>query len=65
MGLILIREMEDSNFTAERLETYQPIGKITADTKISYLRTLQALGIDKTSGYKNRSKVLQQEVILL
>jgi cell wall-associated protease len=53
MGLILIREIEDSNFTAEKLESYQPIGKITADTKISYLRTLQALGIDKTSGYQN------------
>ena len=35
MGLIIIREMEDSNFSTEKLETYQPIGKITADTKIS------------------------------
>jgi cell wall-associated protease len=53
MGLILIREMEDSNFTAEKLESYQPIGKLAADTKISYLRTLQALGIDKTSGHQS------------
>ncbi len=51
MGHILIKEMEDSNFTAEKLESYQPIGKLTADTKISYLRTIQALGIDKTSGH--------------
>ncbi len=53
MGFILIREMEDSNFTAEKLETYQPIGKITADTKISYLRTLQALGIDRMNGHQS------------
>ncbi len=53
MGVILIREMEDSNFTAEKLESYQPIGKLTADTKISYLRTLQALGIDKSNGHQS------------
>lgn len=53
MGTILIREMEDSNFTTEKLETYQPIGKITADTKISYLRTMQALGIDRSSGHQS------------
>jgi subtilisin family serine protease len=51
MGLILIREIEDTNFTTEQLETYQPIGKLTADTKISYLRTMQALGIDRSSGH--------------
>ena len=53
MGVILIREIEDSNFTAEKLETYQPVGKLTADTKISYLRTLQALGIDKSNGHQS------------
>jgi subtilisin family serine protease len=51
MGLILIREIEDTNFTTEQLETYQPIGKLTADTKISYLRTMQALGIDRLTGH--------------
>ena len=51
MGIILIREIEDTNFTTEQLETYQPIGKLTADTKISYLRTMQALGIDRSSGH--------------
>ena len=53
MGVVLIREMEDSNFSTEKLETYQPIGKITADTKISYLRTMQALGIDRTNGHQS------------
>jgi subtilisin family serine protease len=51
MGLILIREIVDTNFTTEQLESFQPIGKLTADTKISYLRTMQALGIDRISGY--------------
>ena len=51
MGVIIIREIEDSNFTTEQLETYQPIGKLTADTKISYLRTMQALGIDRLAGH--------------
>jgi len=51
MGLILIKEIEDTNFTTEQLETFQPIGKLTADTKISYLRTMQALGIDRMSGH--------------
>jgi subtilisin family serine protease len=53
MGIILIREIEDSNFTTERLENYQPIGKLTADTKISYLRTMQALGIDRLAGHQS------------
>jgi subtilisin family serine protease len=53
MGVILIREMEDSNFSTEKLETYQPIGKITADTKISYLRTMQTLGIDRSNGHQS------------
>jgi len=52
MGVILIKEIEDSNFNAEKLEAYQPIGKLTADTKISYLRTVQALGIDRSNGHQ-------------
>lgn len=53
MGTILIREMEDSNFSTEQLESYQPIGKITATTKISYLKTIQALGIDRSNGHQS------------
>ena len=51
MGAVLIKEIEDTNFTAEQLEPFQPIGKFAADTKISYLRTLQTLGIDKSMPY--------------
>jgi subtilisin family serine protease len=62
MGLILIREMEDSNFTTEQLETYQPIGKLTADTKISYLRTMQALGIDRLAGHQSLLEDLNEYI---
>lgn len=53
MGSIILREIEDSNFNAEKLENYQPIAKLTADTKISYLRTLLALGIDRSNGHQS------------
>lgn len=53
MGVILIRELEDSNFNAEKLETFLPIAKITADTKISYLRTLVTLGIEGSNGHQS------------
>jgi cell wall-associated protease len=63
MGLIIIKEIEDSNFTTEKLENYQPIGKITADTKISYLRTMQALGIDRLSGYQSLVEDLNEYIL--
>ncbi len=62
MGIILIREIEDSNFTTEKLEAYQPIGKITADTKISYLRTMQALGIDRLAGHQSLLEDLNEYI---
>jgi subtilisin family serine protease len=62
MGIILIREMEDSNFTTEQLENYQPIGKLTADTKISYLRTMQALGIDRIAGHQSLVEDLNEYI---
>jgi len=62
MGIILIREIEDSNFTTERLENYQPIGKLTADTKISYLRTMQALGIDRMTGHRTLVEDLNEYI---
>jgi subtilisin family serine protease len=62
MGVILIKEIEDSNFTTEGLETYQPIGKITADTKISYLRTMQALGIDRSTGHHSIVEELNEYI---
>jgi subtilisin family serine protease len=62
MGVILIREIEDSNFTTERLENYQPIGKLTADTKISYLRTIQALGIDRMAGHQSLVEDLNEYI---
>ena len=46
-GTIIIKEVNDSNFTVETLTSFQPIGRIALDAKIAYLRTVQILGIDK------------------
>ncbi len=62
MGNILIREIEDSNFTTEQLESYQPIGKIASETKIAYLRTMLSLGIDKSSGFLNTIEELDEYI---
>ena len=45
MGAILLKELPDSNFTVAILEAYQPIGRVTLDTKMDYLRTIKILGI--------------------
>ncbi len=62
MGNILIREIEDSNFTTEQLESYLPIGKIASETKIAYLRTMLSLGIDKSSGFLNTIEDLDEYI---
>lgn len=51
MSVILLKEITDTNFTAEFLETYQPLGRVTLDTKMAYLRNLKILGIDRTTPY--------------
>jgi subtilisin family serine protease len=52
LGNFILKEMNDSNFTVVQLEPFQPIGKVTLDAKIAYLRTAQILGIDKETGFK-------------
>ena len=52
LGNYLIKEMNDSNFTVLQLEPFQPIGKVSLDAKIAYLRTVQILGIDKEIGFE-------------
>lgn len=51
MGTLLLREISDSNFTAVQLESFQPIGRVTLETKMAYLRTIKALGVDNESTY--------------
>jgi subtilisin family serine protease len=43
--------MGDSNFNANQLESYQPIGRIAFQAKLSFLRTVNLLGIDKSTPF--------------
>ena len=48
----LYKEILDSNFNVEKLEAYQPFGRIGLEAKIVYLKTVNVLGIDKAMGAK-------------
>lgn len=51
IGANIIQEMGDSNFTALKLAPYQPIGRIALEAKMSFLRTVTILGIDKETPF--------------
>jgi subtilisin family serine protease len=51
MGGILLKELPDSNFTVQQLENFQPVGRVTLDTKMAYLRTIKILGIEAESTF--------------
>lgn len=62
MGAILLKELPDSNFTTASLESYQPIGRVTLDTKMAYLRAVKILGIEKESTFTDVVKDLEEYV---
>jgi len=62
MGTILLKELPDSNFTVSVLESYQPIGRVTLDTKMAYLRAVKILGIEKESTYPEIVKDLEEYI---
>ena len=62
MGTILLKELPDSNFTVSILESYQPIGRVTLDTKMAYLRAVKILGIEKESTYPEIVKDLEEYI---
>ena len=47
IGSTIIKDMGDSNFSANTLAPYQPIGRIALEAKAAFLRTVNVLGIDK------------------
>ena len=51
LGNTIIKELNDSNFTALTLEPFQPVGRLTLEAKMAYLRTIQILGIDKETTF--------------
>lgn len=62
MGAIILKELPDSNFTVPVLESYQPIGRVTLDTKMAYLRTVKILGIEKESSFPEIIQDLEEYV---
>jgi subtilisin family serine protease len=52
IGANIIKDMGDSNFTTNQLEPYQPLGRIAFEAKVSFLRTVRILGIDKTTPFQ-------------
>lgn len=62
MGALLLKEIPDSNFTVFDLESYQPIGRVTLETKMAYLRTVKILGIEKESNFPEIIKDLEEYV---
>ena len=51
LGNNIIKELNDSNFTALQLAPFQPLGRSTLESKMSYLRTVTILGIDKEATF--------------
>ena len=47
IGATIIKDMGDSNFSANKLTPYEPNGRIALEAKAAFLRTVTILGIDK------------------
>ncbi|TRZ78842.1 MAG: peptidase S8 [Chitinophagaceae bacterium] len=62
MGGILLKEITDSNFTVLQLESFQPVGRVTLETKMAYLRTIKILGIESESTYPEIMSDLEEYV---
>ena len=62
MGSILLKEITDSNFTVLQLEQFQPVGRVTLETKMAYLRTIKILGVDSESTYPEIISDLEEYV---
>ena len=62
MGALLLKELPDSNFTVSILESFQPIGRVTLDTKMAYLRAVKILGIERESTYPEIVKDLEEYI---
>lgn len=61
-GNAIIKELNDSNFTTLKLEPFQPVGRVTLEAKMAYLRTIQILGIDKETSFIDLMSDLKEYV---
>jgi subtilisin family serine protease len=50
---MIVKEIIDTNFTIQKLEPFQPLGRSTLEAKMAYLRTIQILGVDKETGFSD------------
>ena len=62
IGATIIKEIPDTNFTAQQLEAFQPLGRVTLEAKMAYLRTIVLLGVDKESPYNEVVKDLDEYI---
>jgi cell wall-associated protease len=62
LGATLIKEINDSNFTSEQLEPFQPLGRTTLEAKMAYLRTIVILGVDKETPFKEVTQELDEYI---
>ena len=62
LGKSIIKEINDTNFTVQALEPFQPIGRNTLDAKLAYLRTSQIIGIEKETPYTDVINELKEYI---
>jgi subtilisin family serine protease len=62
LGKSIIKEINDTNFTIQALEPFQPLGRSTLDAKLAYLRTAQIIGIEKETPFTDVINELKEYI---
>jgi subtilisin family serine protease len=62
LGNTIIKEINDSNFTVNKLTDFQPVGRNTLEAKMAYLRTIKMLGVEKETPYLEMINELKEYV---
>ena len=53
VGNTLAKEMEDNNFSLQKLTDFEPIGRNGLNAKIVFLKTIRTLGIEDVANFKD------------
>ncbi len=62
LGNTIIKEINDSNFTVDKLTAFQPVGRNTLDAKMAYLRTIKMLGVERETPYLEMINELKEYI---
>jgi subtilisin family serine protease len=62
LGNTIIKEINDSNFTVNKLTDFQPVGRNTLEAKMAYLRTIKLLGVEKETPYLEMINELKEYI---